>query len=72
MRTRTREVVRMLAARGTRDFYAFSRKLCGSPKDRFPDGTTRVRDLGHMLYDILVAADTGEFGSLCALIEWIP
>jgi uncharacterized protein (TIGR02421 family) len=50
-----REVVRMLMVRGTRDFYAFSRKLYGSPKDKFPDGKTSVRDMGFVLYDLLTA-----------------
>ncbi|HVY45442.1 MAG TPA: tyrosine/phenylalanine carboxypeptidase domain-containing protein [Minicystis sp.] len=50
-----RKVVRMLTARGTRDFYAFSRKLYGSPKDTLPDGVTTVRDMGFVLYDVLTA-----------------
>ncbi len=52
-----RDVVNMLAARGTPTFYAFSRKLYGSPKDTFPDGKSTVRDLGHLLYDILTNVD---------------
>ena len=52
-----RDVVRMLAARGTPEFYAYSRKLYGSPKDKFPDGKTTLRDLGHVLYDILTNID---------------
>src|ERR1035437_6982492 len=47
-----RDVVRMLAARGTAAFYAFSRRLYGSPKDIFPGGKLTVRDLGRMLYEI--------------------
>lgn len=54
-----RDVVRMLVARGTRHFYAFARKLYGSPKDKLPDGRTTVRELGLVLYDILTAI-TGE------------
>lgn len=50
-----RQCVRMLMARGTRDFYAFSRKLYGSPKDKLPDGNTSVRDMGFVLYDVLTA-----------------
>jgi len=57
-----REVVRMLAARGTPHFYAFSRKLYGSPKDKFPDGKSTVRDLGHVLYGILSKSDEGSLG----------
>ncbi len=52
-----RDTVRMLAARGTPMFYAYSRKLYGSPKDKFPDGRSTVRDLGHMMYGILTNVD---------------
>ncbi|MFO0760837.1 MAG: flavohemoglobin expression-modulating QEGLA motif protein [Byssovorax sp.] len=48
-----RKVVRMLLARGTKEFYHLSRELYGSPKDRFPDGKTSVRDMGFVLYDLL-------------------
>ncbi|MGD0525183.1 MAG: tyrosine/phenylalanine carboxypeptidase domain-containing protein, partial [Polyangiaceae bacterium] len=52
-----RDVVRMLSARGTPAFYAWSRKLYGSPKDKFPDGRSTVRDLGRLLYGILTNVD---------------
>ena len=52
-----RDVVRMLDVRGTPKFYAYSRKLYGSPKDKFPDGRSTVRDLGHVLYNILTHVD---------------
>lgn len=52
-----RDVVRMLGMRGTPHFYAFSRKLYGSTKDKFPDGKTTLRDLGHVLYDILTKVE---------------
>ena len=52
-----RDVVRMLAARGTPTFYAWSRKLYGSPKDKFPDGRSSVRDLGQLLYGLLTNID---------------
>ena len=52
-----RDTVRMLAARGTNGFYGYSRKLYGSPKDKFPDGKSTVRDLGHMLYALLTNVD---------------
>jgi uncharacterized protein (TIGR02421 family) len=52
-----RDVVRMLSARGTPAFYAWSRKLYGSPKDKFPDGRSTVRDLGQLLYGILTNVD---------------
>ncbi len=57
-----RDVVRMLAARGTSEFYAYSRRLYGSPKDKFPDGRATVRDLGHVLYDILTKIDVDALG----------
>jgi uncharacterized protein (TIGR02421 family) len=57
-----RDVVRMLAMRGTPQFYAFSRKLYGSPKDKFPDGRLRVRDLGHELYAILTSVNEDALG----------
>jgi uncharacterized protein (TIGR02421 family) len=57
-----RDVVRMLAGRGTSLFYAYSRKLYGSPKDKFPDGRSTVRDLGHVLYSILTHVDEPALG----------
>jgi uncharacterized protein (TIGR02421 family) len=52
-----RDVVRMLGSRGTPLFYGDSRKLYGSCKDKFPDGKTSLRDLGHLLYEILTNID---------------
>ncbi len=52
-----RDLVRMLDARGTPLFYGYSRKLYGSCKDKFPDGKTSLRDLGHLLYGILTNID---------------
>jgi len=52
-----RDVVRMLSARGKPLFYAYSRKLYGSPKEKFPDGKATVRDLGHVMYEILTKVD---------------
>jgi len=57
-----RAVVRMLLARGTREFYSLSRELYGSPKDRLPDGKTSVRDLGLWLYDVLAVASSSDLG----------
>lgn len=57
-----RDLVRMLEARGTPNFYAYSRKLYGSPKDKFPDGKTTVRELGHVLYEILTNTDETSLG----------
>lgn len=59
-----RDVVRMLEARGTPQFYAYSRKLYGSPKDKFPDGKSTVRDLGHQLYGILTNIDENALGAV--------
>ncbi|CAN96090.1 MULTISPECIES: flavohemoglobin expression-modulating QEGLA motif protein [Sorangium] len=50
-----RKVVSMLTGRGTKAFYALSRELYGSPKDKLPDGKTSVRDMGFVLYDLLTA-----------------
>jgi uncharacterized protein (TIGR02421 family) len=58
-----RDTVRMLAARGTPVFYAYSRKLYGSPKDKFPDGVATLRDLGHLLYEILTNIDDTMLGA---------
>ena len=57
-----RDVARMLAARSTPVFYAYSRKLYGSPKDKFPDGIATLRDLGHLLYEILTNIDESLLG----------
>jgi uncharacterized protein (TIGR02421 family) len=51
------DVVRMLQARGTKQFWEFSRKLYGSPKDSMVGEKTRVADLGKILYDILSGLD---------------
>ena len=50
-----RDVCRMLAVRGTPEFYAYSRRLYGSPKDTFPDGQTTVRDIARTLYTHLTS-----------------
>src|SRR4026207_2195754 len=47
------QVVRMLGARGTADFYENSRQLYGSPKDFFVGDTTTIRELGLLLYEVL-------------------
>jgi uncharacterized protein (TIGR02421 family) len=48
-----REVVVMLAARGTAQFYESSRKLYGSPKDTFFEDKVTIMDQGRQLYQIL-------------------
>ncbi|MEZ4408716.1 MAG: flavohemoglobin expression-modulating QEGLA motif protein [Polyangiales bacterium] len=57
-----RDVCRMLLRRGTPEFYAYSRRLYGSPKDVFPDGQTTVRDIAHTLYDLLTSLDEPTLG----------
>jgi uncharacterized protein (TIGR02421 family) len=54
--------VRMLQVRGTHDFYKYSRELYGSPKDTFLDDETRIRDLGHLLYEILDGLEEEDLG----------
>jgi uncharacterized protein (TIGR02421 family) len=48
-----RQLCLMLAARGTKEFHTYSARLYGSPKDRFPDGKTTLRDSGRVLYETL-------------------
>ncbi len=57
-----RDVCKMLIARGTPEFYTLSRRLYGSPKDTFPDGTTQVRDLALTLYKLLTNLDEASLG----------
>lgn len=52
-----RDVCRMLVTRGKPEFYAYSRRLYGSPKDTFADGRTSVRDIAHTLYGLLTNLD---------------
>ena len=58
-----RDVCKMLLSRGTPEFYALSRRLYGSPKDTFPDGTTQVRDMALMLYSLLTNLDEAALGT---------
>jgi uncharacterized protein (TIGR02421 family) len=48
-----REVVRMLANRGTRAFGEISERLYGSSSDSFHAGDPNLADLGHMMSDVL-------------------
>ena len=57
------DVVRMLLARGTPDFYRVSRELYGSPKDRFTGDAATIRDLGLLLHDILSGIPEGGLGA---------
>ncbi len=47
------DVVRMLASRGTKKFWEYSKKLYGSPKDQFFSDTNNIASLGALLHDIL-------------------
>jgi uncharacterized protein (TIGR02421 family) len=57
-----RDVCAMLRVRGTAEFYAYSRRLYGSPKDTFPDGHTTVREIAHTLYNLLNSLDEPTLG----------
>jgi uncharacterized protein (TIGR02421 family) len=56
------DVVRMLLARGTPEFYRISRELYGSPKERFAGDVATIRDLGLLLHDILGGIPEGGLG----------
>ena len=51
------DVVRMLQSRGTKQFWEYSCKLYGSPKDALFGEKSRVSDLGHLMYEILSGLD---------------
>jgi uncharacterized protein (TIGR02421 family) len=57
-----REVIEMLRARGTRQFYVHSKNLYGSPKETFADQSTQVREIALHMYDILTQLDEDELG----------
>lgn len=56
------EMVRMMQVRGRPEFYAFSKRLYGSPKDFFYGAKASVRDLGLHLYNILSGIDDDKLG----------
>jgi uncharacterized protein (TIGR02421 family) len=56
------DVVRMLAGRGTPDFYKYSRILYGSPKDTFFEGQLTIMDQGKALYAILSSLENKFLG----------
>ena len=58
------DVLKMLAARGTHDFYKYSRELYGSTHDRFAGDRTTVRELGQLLYDILAGIRGDSLGAV--------
>lgn len=57
-----RDLCDMLAARGSKEFYEFSKKLYGSPKDRFFDESVTIMDQGRHLYDILAMLENKFLG----------
>lgn len=56
------DVVRMLKVRGTKEFYEYSKKLYGSPKETFRDEKTTINDLAHVMYSILSVLDDSILG----------
>jgi uncharacterized protein (TIGR02421 family) len=56
------DVVQLLLARGTKEFWTYSKKLYGSPKDRLFDEKNTVLDMSQMLYSILNGMDEAELG----------
>lgn len=56
------DVVRMLMARGTQDFYKFSKKLFGSAHDPFADRQTTVSQLGVMMGEIFSSLAKSDLG----------
>ncbi|MES2962346.1 MAG: flavohemoglobin expression-modulating QEGLA motif protein [Bdellovibrionota bacterium] len=56
------DLCEMLGARGTKRFYELSRKLYGSPKDRFFDESITIMDMGRNLYDILSSLENKFLG----------
>ena len=56
------DLVRMLLVRGKPEFYEYSKRLYGSPKDIFFGSKATVKDLGLHLYNILSSADDSSLG----------
>ena len=56
------DVTRMLLARGTPQFWEYSKKLYGSPKDAFYEGGHTIHELGQLLYQILSGFDASALG----------
>lgn len=57
------DVIQMIQNRGTKKFWEYSRKLYGSPKDKFFDDKNTISDLGQLLYSILTKIDDEALGS---------
>jgi uncharacterized protein (TIGR02421 family) len=56
------DVVHLLLSRGTKEFWQYSKKLYGSPKDTFYDEDHSIRDLGELMYKILSGLDDRMLG----------
>jgi len=56
------DLVHMMAVRGAPEFYEYSRRLYGSPKDLFFGSKASVKDLGLHLYNILSSVDDNTLG----------
>jgi uncharacterized protein (TIGR02421 family) len=56
------DVVRMLMARGTKDFYTYSKKLYGSPNEILNDGKTRLSSLANMMSVLLLKLEKKDLG----------
>lgn len=56
------DVVRMLMARGTHDFYKYSKELFGSANDILRDGKTSLIEAGVMLNEILISIQNSDLG----------
>jgi uncharacterized protein (TIGR02421 family) len=58
------EVITMLQNRGTKQFWESSRKLYGSPQDKFLETNHTISDLGQMLYSILSKIRLQDLGEI--------
>ncbi len=56
------DVVRMLMARGTKDFYQYSKKLYGSPTEILNDGKTKLSSLANMMSVLLHKLEQKDLG----------
>ncbi len=58
------EVIALLQGRGTKAFWESSRKLYGSPRDKFLETNHTISDLGQMLYSILSKIRLQDLGEI--------
>ena len=57
------DVIHMLNARGTPDFYTYSKKLYGSPTEILADGKTKLSDLALMMNEMLHKLEHKKLGT---------